>query len=136
MQLNITEYMFLRSALNITEGFEEDGIPLRHAAPAFGSTHLVFELPKLKSDLYAVYNGAKKYEQMPPSEIEKPYLYATDENGNPWSPGWFTLNLKLSYEFLNRISVTGGIFDVRYRPYSSGIVSPGRNFIISLRLAL
>jgi hemoglobin/transferrin/lactoferrin receptor protein len=139
MQLNITKYLFLRSALNITEGFEEDGIPLRHAAPAFGSTHLVFELPKLKSDLYVVYNGAKKYERMPPSEIEKPYLYSSDENGNPWSPGWFTLNLKLSYEFLNRISVTGGIeniLDVRYRPYSSGIVSPGRNFIISLRLAL
>ncbi len=139
LQLNLTGYMFLRSSLNITEGFEEDEIPLRHAAPVFGSTHLVFELPKMKTDLYTAYNGAKKYEKMAPSETEKAYLYATDENGNSWSPGWFTLNLKLSYEIMNRVSVTGGIeniFDLRYRLYSSGIVSPGRNFIISLRLAL
>ncbi len=139
LQLNMTEFLYFRSALNITEGYEENGIPLRHAAPVFGSTHLVLELPKLKSDIYTVYNGSKKYEKMPPSEIEKPYLYASDENRNPWSPGWVTLNLKMSYDILNRVSVTAGIeniLDLRYRPYSSGIVSPGRNFIISLRLAL
>jgi hemoglobin/transferrin/lactoferrin receptor protein len=28
------------------------------------------------------------------------------------------------------------ILDNRYRPYSSGIVAPGRNFIISLRLII
>jgi hemoglobin/transferrin/lactoferrin receptor protein len=135
----MARYLFLRSALNITEGTEESGIPLRHAAPFFGSTHLVTEFQRLKADLYAVYNGAKKYEKMAPSEIEKPYLYASDENGNPWSPGWFTLNMKLSYEMMNRVSVTGGIenmLDLRYRPYSSGIVSQGCNFIIALRLAL
>ena len=139
LQVNISRYMYLRSSLSITEGVEEGGIPLRHAAPVFGSTHVVAGFPKLKTDLYALYNGAKKYEKMAPSEIEKPYLYASDENGNPWSPGWFTLNLKMSYEILNRISVTGGvenILDLRYRPYSSGIASPGRNFIFSLRLAL
>jgi hemoglobin/transferrin/lactoferrin receptor protein len=90
-------------------------------------------------DFYSNYNGAKKFEKMAPSEIEKPYMYATDKNGNPWSPGWFTLNLKLSYEILNRISVNAGIeniLDTRYRPYSSGIVSPGRNFIASLRVVL
>jgi outer membrane receptor protein involved in Fe transport len=80
----------------------------------------------------------------PQVELQNPQTVAdliglSDENGNPWSPGWFTLNMKLSYEMMNRVSVTGGIenmFNVRYRPYSSGIVSPGRNFIISLRLAL
>jgi len=139
LQFNMTEFLYLRSALNITEGFEENRIPLRHAAPVFGSTHFVMQLPKLKSDIYAAYNGSKKYEKMAPSEIEKPYMYASDENGNPWSPGWLTLNLKISYEIINRVSVSGGIeniFDIRYRPYSSGIVFPGRNFIISLRLTL
>ncbi|MCJ7446432.1 MAG: TonB-dependent receptor [Bacteroidales bacterium] len=139
LQVNITDLLSLKSALNITEGKEESGIPLRHSAPLFGSTHLIFELPKLKADFYSNYNGSKKFGKMAPSEIEKPYMYATDKNGNPWSPGWFTLNLKLSYEILNRISVNAGIeniFDIRYRPYSSGIVSPGRNFIASLRLAL
>jgi hemoglobin/transferrin/lactoferrin receptor protein len=138
-QINITDFLLLKSALNITEGHEEDGVPLRHAAPLFGSTHLIFELPKLNADFYSAYNGSKKFDKMPLSEIEKPYMYATDENGNPWSPGWFTLNFKLSYEILNWISVNAGIeniLDTRYRPYSSGIVSPGRNFMASLRLVL
>jgi hemoglobin/transferrin/lactoferrin receptor protein len=28
------------------------------------------------------------------------------------------------------------ILDYRYRPYSSGIVAPGRNFIVSFRVSL
>jgi hemoglobin/transferrin/lactoferrin receptor protein len=136
LQANITRHISLKSALNFTEGYEDNGDPLRHAAPLFGSTHLVFETKKFYADFYTSYNGAKKFEKMAPSEIEKPYLYATDDNGNPWSPGWVTLNLKLSYKIISRISVMAGvenILDLRYRPYSSGIVAAGRNFIISVR---
>ncbi len=134
LQVNILRYLSLKSALNLTEGYEENGDPLRHAAPLFGSTHLVFDNSRFSADLYTSYNGAKKFEKMAPSEIEKPYLYATDKNGNPWSPGWYTLNLKMSYRFLNRVSVMAGvenILDHRYRPYSSGIVAAGRNLIVS-----
>ncbi|MBE3086183.1 MAG: TonB-dependent receptor [Bacteroidetes bacterium] len=139
MQANITDNLSLKTIINITEGKEKNGVPLRHAAPVFGSTHLIYERSKLKADFYSSYNGPKKFEKMPPSEIEKPYMYATDENGNPWSPGWVTLNFKFSYSFFNRIMVNTGvenILDVRYRPYSSGIVAPGRNFIISLRVII
>ncbi|MEI8224443.1 MAG: TonB-dependent receptor [Bacteroidota bacterium] len=139
MQANITDNLSLKTIINITEGKEKNGVPLRHAAPVFGSTHLTYERSKLKADFYSSYNGPKKFEKMPPSEIEKPYMYATDENGNPWSPGWVTLNFKFSYSFFNRIMVNTGvenILDVRYRPYSSGIVAPGRNFIISLRVII
>lgn len=137
LQVNIAANIKLTSALNITEGYEKGGIPLRHSAPVFGSTHLIYENPKFKADLYANYNGAKKFEKMAPSELEKPYLYAADGNGNPWSPGWATLNFKLLYEILNRIEITTGlenILDLRYRPYSSGIAAPGRNFVTSLRV--
>jgi hemoglobin/transferrin/lactoferrin receptor protein len=139
MQVNILRYLSLKTALNITEGYEANGDPLRHAAPLFGSTHLMFKTGGFDADLYTNYNGAKKYEKMAPSETEKPYLYAADGNGNPWSPGWFTINLKMSYKFLNRISLMAGvenILDVRYRPYSSGIAAPGRNFMASVRIEL
>lgn len=139
IQANITDNLLLKSTLNITNGKEKSGIPLRHAAPLFGSTHLLFDAAKLKTDLYASYNGAKKFEDMPPSEIEKPYLYATDKNNNPWSPGWVTFNFKLTYEFIKRLSVNAGvenILDLRYRPYSSGIVAPGRNYLVSLRIKI
>jgi len=137
LQANITGYFSVKSTLNITEGREKTGVPLRHAAPLFGSTHLILDFSRLTADFYSSYNGPKKFRNMPPSEIEKPYLYATDTNGNPWSPGWFTLNLKVSYNITTRVSVNAGIeniLDHRYRPYSSGIVAPGRNFIISLRI--
>jgi len=86
-----------------------------------------------------IYNGSKTYEKMAPSETDKAYMYASDENGNPWSPGWFTLNFKASYNLSNRAEFSAGlenILDLRYRPYSSGIVSPGRNFIVSVRILI
>jgi len=139
IQVNIFKFLSLKSAINLTEGLEENGDPWRHAAPLFGSTHLIFKSRSFEADLYTKYNGAKKFNKMAPSEIEKDYLYATDNKGNPWSPGWTTLNFKMSYRFLNRISVMAGaenIFNLRYRPYSSGIVAAGCNFILSLRLEL
>jgi hemoglobin/transferrin/lactoferrin receptor protein len=134
---NVTDNISIRTALNITEGKEKGGIPLRHAAPMFGSTHVVYKSSKFNADLYSGYNASRKFEDMPPTEIEKPYLYATDNNGKPWSPGWFTLNFKVSYNLMKWAIINAGvenILDYRYRPYSSGIVAPGRNFIISLRL--
>lgn len=139
LQANITHYFSFRSTLNITEGKEQGGVPLRHATPVFGSTSFVYETPKFKADLYALYNGARKFKNMAPSEIAKPYMYATDKDGNPWCPGWFTLNFKASYSFAKWGTVNAGvenILDYRYRPYSSGIVAPGRNFIISFRVAV
>jgi hemoglobin/transferrin/lactoferrin receptor protein len=40
------------------------------------------------------------------------------------------------YQITDIFSVSGGVenlTDVRYRPYSSGITAPGRNFILSLK---
>jgi hemoglobin/transferrin/lactoferrin receptor protein len=63
-------------------------------------------------------------------------MYATDENGNPYSPSWWTLNLKSSFDINKAISIDAGIENImnhRYRPYSSGIVSPGLNLIVAVR---
>ncbi|RJP60668.1 MAG: TonB-dependent receptor [Ignavibacteriales bacterium] len=125
---------------NYQQGEEEldDGSksPLRHAGPWFGSTHLTFSAQRLKMDLYAVYNGEVSYDNLAEEERGKTYLYTEDENGNPYSPSWYTLNLKMSYQFSDLLFISGGIeniTDQRYRPYSSGLAAPGRNFILSLR---
>jgi hemoglobin/transferrin/lactoferrin receptor protein len=139
LQANITSYLSVRSALNITQGKEKGDIPLRHAAPVFGSTHIIYKSSIITADIYSEYNASRKFEDMPPTEIDKPYLYATDKNGNPWCPGWFTLNLKASYNLWKWVVLNGGIeniLDTRYRPYSSGIVAPGRNYIISLKIII
>lgn len=140
LKITFTPEIFLSSQLTITEGKEEqdDGTtaPLRHAAPLFGNTHLVWEIEKLKLDLFGEYNGEFEYEDLAPSEQGKAYLYAIDSNGNPYSPSWYTINFTGQYEISKNWQVTASlenITDQRYRTYSSGIASPGRNLILALR---
>jgi len=143
LDLNIAEYFNFKNSFNYQKGKEEDDagdtVPLRHAAPWFGKTELIFRKDKIEADLYAVYNGEIKNEDLAPSEISKDYLYAKDENGNVYCPSWYTLNLKVSYQLLDNFELYLGvenITDQRYRPYSSGISAAGRNFIGSLRVNL
>ena len=129
------------SRFNYQKGEEEldDGstAPLRHAGPWFGVTHLTYKRDRIKVDLYAVYNGAMAFEDLAPSEQNKPHLYAVDENGSPYSPGWTTLNIKVNAQLTDHLVLSAGIeniMDRRYRPYSSGISAPGRNFIAALKM--
>jgi hemoglobin/transferrin/lactoferrin receptor protein len=139
MQLVPARNIRIRSNLNLTKGTDNEGVPFRHVPPTYGSTHVIYENKKIKMDLYANYNGEVSYENMTPSEIEKPHMYAEDDNGNPYSPSWYTFNLMASYQLGNAAIINAGvenILDHRYRPYASGIVSPGRNFIVALRLKI
>ena len=83
-----------------------------------------------------MYNGEVSYDNLPEEERGKDYMYAVDANGNPYSPAWYTLNFKALFLLNDLLSISAGIenmTDQRYRPYSSGIVAPGKNFIISLK---
>lgn len=130
----------IRSRFNYQQGEEElddsSLAPLRHAAPWFGATHLRYAAKRWQLEAYAVYNGTVTNENLAPEEQGKPYLYAIDDKGNPYSPGWYTLNLKGMVQLNQVLAVSLGlenITDQRYRPYSSGIAGAGRNFIASLR---
>ncbi|MCG8582404.1 MAG: TonB-dependent receptor [Bacteroidales bacterium] len=131
------------SRFNYQKGEEEleDGSysPLRHAAPWFGTTHISYEKKKVKVDMYAQYNGEVAFEDLPESEHGKAYMYALDANGNPYSPGWTTLNIRAQYALSKSTMLTAGIdniTDERYKTYSSGIAAPGRNFIVSLKVSM
>lgn len=131
----------LVSQYNYQVGTEEldngDVSPSRHAAPAFGTTRLTFQRKKLSVQYYAVYNAEVNFDNLPVSEKSKNEIYAIDENGNPYSPSWYTLNFKAMYHFQPNFTVTAGVenlLDVRYRPYSSGLTAPGRNLILALKL--
>ena len=113
--------------------------PSRHAAPSFGVTRVTYNQQNLQLDFYAMYSGKVSFEDLPDEERGKDYLYAKDENGNPYAPSWFTLNFKALYKLSNGLTVSGGvenITDQRYRPYSSGITAAGRNIILSIKVDL
>jgi len=128
------------SDFNYQKGEEEldDGTtsPSRHAAPWFGRTRLVYNSNKLTLELSAIYQGERPHEDMPEEEKGKTEIYALDANGNTYAPGWYTLNFKAMYRFTEQVTLSAGvenITDQRYRPYSSGISGPCRNFFLSLR---
>lgn len=110
--------------------------PSRHAAPWFGVSRITYHYRTLTLQFNARYSGAVKYKNLAEEERGKTEIYATDASGKPYSPSWYTLNLKASYQFLHHLTLSAGvenITDQRYRPYSSGIVAPGRNFVLSLQ---
>jgi hemoglobin/transferrin/lactoferrin receptor protein len=128
-----------KAHLTYTRGRDDLDDPLRHAAPLFGSTHLIYTKKKTRLEIYAIYNGEKSYSDMPITELDKPYMYATDSNGNLYSPRWWTLNFRGSYQVNRFLQVNAGLENIlnnRYRPYSSGIVAPGIDFYVTLRARL
>jgi len=139
-EIKLPEGFGFESDFNFQKGEEEldDGTtsPSRHAAPQFGVTRLSYHTGKLDMQFYAQYCGEVSYENLPEEEKGKTEIYAKDADGNPYSPAWYTLNFKAMYQLNNTFTVSAGlenITDQRYRPYSSGIVAPGRNFILALR---
>ncbi|NNK40722.1 MAG: TonB-dependent receptor, partial [Winogradskyella sp.] len=126
----------------VVGGTEDDNgieVPVRHVAPNFGNTRLLWNRNRLKLDAFVIYNNALSLNQLAPSEIAKSYLYATDANGNPFSPSWYTLNFRMQYQINNEFEITAAlenITDQRYRPYSSGIAAAGRNLILAVKYSL
>jgi hemoglobin/transferrin/lactoferrin receptor protein len=139
-ELRLPSGFSLLSQYNFQNGVEEmnDGNDSRsrHAAPAFGVTRLTYTNEKVTLQLYAMYSAGLNFDELNEEEKLKPAIYAIDENGNPYSPAWYTLNLKTIFKLTDNFSVSAGlenILDKRYKTYSSGLVAPSRNFVLSLK---
>lgn len=140
LEIAFTKRLLLTSKYNLQRGIEElddeSTSPSRHAAPAFGMTRLSYLTQKLKVELTSQYSAEVPFERMPMEERNKPAIYATDANGNPYSPSWLIINLQSSFQFTTFLQLNAGIeniTDQQYRSYSSGIVAPGRNFTLSIK---
>ena len=138
VELKLSSFIFSLYA-NYQKGEEEldDGTksPLRHAPPFFGKLSFAYNYSKVRLSLYLCYASEVSNENLPRDEQGKPEIYAKDNTGNPYCPSWLTLNFKTEYSIDDTWSIQAGlenILDARYRPYSSGIVAPGRNFVLSL----
>lgn len=133
-EILFTQNWRTRHDISLTWGEDSEGYPIRHVPPTFGSSHLIYENQRWFADLYVNYNGGFDFDDLAPDEQDKPHLYVPDQNGNPYLPSWWTLNLKSNYKLNQTVTLSAGlenILDKRYRPYSSGVVSPGVNFIFS-----
>ena len=131
----LSQRFSFRGSIVYTQGEDENGVALRHVTPIFGALHLEYLDKHFRVDLNVQASGTIAYENLAPSEKDKPYLYAADSNGNPYSPSWYLLNLNASWFISDSVRLVVGvdnILDSRYRSYSSGIAGAGRNYLASL----
>lgn len=140
LELQLPAGFSFSSDLNWQEGKEEldngSVSPSRHVAPFFGISRFTYRANKLTLEFYATYQGERTFDALAVEERAKDEIYAKDVNGNNYAPGWYTVNIKAMYQFMSNLTITAGlenITDQRYRPYSSGISAPGRNFVMALR---
>jgi len=143
VEAKLVSRLFASAKYNYQIGEEEldNGTtsPSRHAAPSFGQAYLSWRSNKLTLQAGLEFMGQKTFDQLPPEEQAKDYLYAKDGDGKPYSPSWTIYNVKGMYKISkNLVALLGleNITDVRYRPYSSGICAPGRNLVVSLRASI
>jgi hemoglobin/transferrin/lactoferrin receptor protein len=136
-----TEHLSFRTTVNWQYGRELENVsntyvPMRHVAPLFADLEWRYALGKMTLVGSVIYNGKFSNSDLSPS-LEDLNTFPRDGNGKPYSPSWFTVNVKGRYWLFDAVQVTGGIeniLDTRYRTYSSGISAPGRNFIIALHV--
>ena len=110
----------------VSEGVEK---PLSHIPPVFGSTGFSWSYEKFNIDGVLRYNLKKPIEDFGDS-TDNPEQ-ATPEG----SLAWHTYNLYMSYPYFKWLNLSIGvenIMNIHYRPFSSGVSAPGRNFIITL----
>jgi hemoglobin/transferrin/lactoferrin receptor protein len=136
----IDDRFVLRNQFNWQKGEEEDQdenvSPSRHAAPLFGISRLGFEQKQLRLELNVQYSGAVQADDLNFEEQGKAHIYQVNAAGEVFSPAWYTLNFKSSYQIDKTWSINAGVenlTDQRYRPYSSGLVAAGRNFVMGVK---
>ena len=135
MKVDFAKFFTLFSSITMMKGLDtEENLPLQHTTPAFGKTSITFRGRQFKLELNGEYQAARDFDDLAPSEQNKTHLYTTDG-----ALGWSIMNFNISYQPNAYFQINGAvenIFDKHYRPYSSGISAPGRNFIFSLRVSI
>lgn len=140
LEIKLPAGFSISSDFNYQVGEEEldDGTksPSRHASPLYGVARFNYKANKLQLQFYSNYMAGRAHDYLPFGEQSKVELYAKDNEGKTYAPEWHTFNIKAMYDLTETFTINAGIenlADIRYRPYSSGISAPGRNFVFSIR---
>jgi hemoglobin/transferrin/lactoferrin receptor protein len=131
-QLALPAHLRLDGSLTYTKGRDQTAdVPLDHIAPLYGRAALTYQRQRVLAEGSVLFNGRKTVAQYSPSG-EDNLPQATPAG----ALGWYTLNLRSSYQLSPRWAVQAGlenILDTNYRVFASGISAPGRNLFVSVR---
>ena len=127
----------LEGRTTFTQGisFDADGVetPLAHIPPVYGQGVMKYVMGKYTLRGTYRYNGLKAWEDYAPAGSSDNEDLAIEGVG---TPAWSTVDFHVEAQLNKKLRLQGGIeniADLHYRPFSSGVSAPGRNFIVSLR---
>jgi len=128
----LSKHLLAAATFNYTYGQDlSDDIPLAHIAPEFGKISLQYQKNRFTLESYVNFSFSKTLDRYAPGTTDN-LIEATADG----TPAWQTFNLRTS----TRISKTvlmqfavENITDQHYKTFASGLSSPGRNFILSLK---
>ncbi len=133
LEADISKYISFMGNINYTKGFNvSDAQPMAHIPPVYGRLSLTYTWKKFRSELFSQYNFWKKRKDYAPSSEDN-----LDEATIDGTPRWITLNWRNSLQINQSINVqfnAENLFDLHYRPFSSGISAAGRNFNLTFRI--
>ena len=132
----ISDDLSLQKSLAYTYGRDtESNTPLGHIPPFFGQAGLKWERGAFKTKLSYIYNLKKGIDQYSPFSEDK-----LDEATSDGTPFWDRWDMSFNYQFkqaefdrkLSLNVICENLFDLHYRPFSSGISAPGRNIKLGI----
>lgn len=104
---------------------------LRHVSPVYGKSSLTYFRNKWRVFVSAFYQGKIAFEDLAPSEQEKPQLYTTE---GALSYLLFDVGTRIKlHKNINLGVAVENLLDTFYQGYSSGIPGGGRNFKASIQ---
>ena len=122
------------SSLSYTKGILlNEQMPMGHIPPIFGKTTINYIGKRGTAKFFIIYNGWKTIESYGRGNVDNPSEATADG-----TPSWKTYNVQFSIPFKEKVNASIGFYnitDVHYKTFSSAISSPGRSFLISLRLS-
>lgn len=134
VSVDLTSSLMLFGTLTYTRGrilTDTTAYPLDHIPPLYGKGGLRLTVKQFRAEANVLFNGWKRlsdYNLVGEDNI----VYATSQG----MPAWQTINLRASYQVNRFIQVQTSlenILDRNYRVFASGISTPGRNLVLTLR---
>jgi hemoglobin/transferrin/lactoferrin receptor protein len=127
----ITESISMSGTVNYTKGTAIlSQLPLSHIPPIFGKLSLTKRRKTSSIKTYVLFNSAKKYDDYGIGSTDN-----ISEALSSGTPAWWTWNIESDFELSDKLHAQVGvhnILDIHYKPFSSGISSPGRGLFVSL----
>lgn len=132
VRYSLNDEWLASATYNYTYGQDlSDDVPMSHITPQFGKVNVEYQKGRFTAEAFMLYAFSKEAERYGPGTTDN--LLEATESG---IPAWHTFNLrtstKVSKTVILQVAVEN-ILDVHYKTFASGLSSPGRNFIVSLK---